>query len=349
MPQRNSAAIRVLFLVGTKRGYLSLSAAIKHGMPVCGVICFRQDAHERERYESQIEAIARDNDIPFFETRNLKERNYAEIIHGTLKPDLAFLIGVRVLVPVGIYAPIRLGALAAHDSLLPSYRGFAPLNWSLINGERQTGVTLFRLSEGVDDGPIVGQRAIPVAPNETAPQVYEKICTATIELVLDAYDRASQGELNAIDQEPDKASYASARTPNDGAIDWNSTTLGIYNQVRALTFPYPGAYTFHKGKKLTIWKAEPAPSPVNYVGRIPGRIVGINVASGSVDVLTRDGILRLFEVELEGSQPTVASDILVSIRDSLGIDIGDLMRRLAKLEAAVEGLSKSRNDQSNCS
>jgi methionyl-tRNA formyltransferase len=166
--EHRSRPLRALFMVGARRGYLTLRATIEAGIEICGVTCFRQHAHEMDRYEQCIAELAHDADIPYCETSLLQEHDYADLIRSELKPDIAYLIGVRAFVSAHIYEAIPYGAFAAHDSLLPRYRGFAPLNWSILNGESETGVTLFRLGEGVDEGPIVGQRRVPIGEVEGA-------------------------------------------------------------------------------------------------------------------------------------------------------------------------------------
>ncbi len=331
-----SRSLRALFIVGTRRGYITLRTAIEAGVEVCGVICFRQHAHERDRYEQRIAELARAVNVPCYETSLLRERNYADLIGSELRPDIAYLVGVRVVVPAALYDTIPFGALAAHDSLLPRYRGFAPLNWCILNGESETGVSLFRVQDDIDDGPIVAQCRVPIGQVDSADVVYERTCQATADLVMAAHQKACRGNLEFVAQDPRQATYTCSRMPNDGLIDWSQPTHLVFNQIRGLAAPFPGAFTLFKKRKLTVWKAAPVVTPRTFVGRIPGRVVAIDRKLGSVDVLTGDGILRLIEVEYEDSRPTSAADIIRSVRDSLGIDIAEIITRLELLERTLQ-------------
>ena len=268
----------------------------------------------------------------------MKERDYAEIITQELRPDIGLVVGCRILLPRTIFAAPPRGTLAAHDSVLPEYRGFAPLNWSIINGETQTGVTLFHLADGMDDGDIVGQRTVEIGANETAPEVHQRVCDATTNLVLEALPLIAQGRAPRVQQDERLATITCSRTPSDGLIDWRARTVDVHNLVRGLTAPYPGAFTFHAGRQLTIWRAEPVREPGRFVGRIPGRVVSVRGPNGSFDVLTGDGVLRVFEVQEKGGVPVPATSIVRSVRTTLGLQPVDLLARIERLEEELRTL-----------
>src|ERR1044071_2591352 len=221
----------VLFIGGTLRGYLTLKGLVESGAGVAGIVSLRQDDHEVERYEEPIRRLAEDRGIPHRETKWMKDRDYSAWIRE-LAPDVAIIVGCRILIPREVYEAPRLGSLAVHDSLLPAYRGFAPLNWAIINGETQTGVTLFYLNEGMDTGDIVAQRSVPIGLTDTAPQVYERVCQATVDVVLEGCGTLEAGSAPRIPQDPAAGSYTCSRTPGDGEIDWRRPTREIFNLVR---------------------------------------------------------------------------------------------------------------------
>jgi methionyl-tRNA formyltransferase len=336
--------MRVVFIGSTKRGYETLKALLEAGADVVGVVSLAQHAHETGRFEGAITDLTAQYHVPCIETQWMKDRDYAALLVDEWQADVAFIVGCRVLIPRAVYEAPRLGSLAVHDSLLPEYRGFAPLNWAILNGEDHTGVTLFYLSEAMDDGDIVLQQAVPIGPDETAPMVYEKVCQATVDVVLDGHARLVSGNAPRIPQVDGVGSYTCSRTPLDGCIDWARSTTETYDLIRALTQPYPGAYTHYKGRKLLVWAAEPAP-PVNYVGRIPGRVVGLSSAEGWVDVLTTDGILRLTSVQLEGGEPTAPASVIRSVRASLGLNPVELLERIQELEARLKVLEEPGNER----
>ena len=225
--------MRTLFIGGTKRGYLALKGLLESKADVVGIISLEQDSHEWERYEEPIETLARNFHVPHFQTRRIQEKDFSRLIREKVQPEIAFVIGCRILLPKEIYQIPRKGTLAVHDSLLPKYRGFAPLNWSLLNGEDHTGVTLFYVSEQTDGGDIVAQKRVPIGPDDTAAVVYERVCQATVDILLGTYPLLVENRVSRTPQDHSSASFTCSRTPEDGMIDWSQTTRVIYNQIRA--------------------------------------------------------------------------------------------------------------------
>ena len=326
--------MRTLFIGGTKRGYQTLAALADAGHEICGIISLQQDAHEVERYEEPIQRLAEERNIPFFETKWLKDRDYLTIIRDELRPDIGLAVGCRIIIPEDIYCIPPKGTVAVHDSLLPEYRGFAPLNWSIINDEAETGVSLFYLNPLMDCGDIVSRKKIPIGPEETAPKVYEKVCQATIEVVLESWPLISQGIANRTPQDPATGSFTCSRIPADGMIDWSHSTRRIWNLIRALVHPYPGAFTFFREQRVTIRKAHPLNPAPCYIGRSPGRVVRVAKDEGSIDVLTADGIIRILELELDG-RVVPAATVINSVKESLGLDPLRLLARIQELEAKI--------------
>jgi methionyl-tRNA formyltransferase len=327
--------VRILYIGSTLRGYRSLKALVDAGFDIAGIISLQQDEHEVERYEGPIRELAEQRGIPHHLTKWMKDRDYVRWIREEIRPDIAFVIGCRILIPPAIYMIPPMGTLAVHDSLLPHYRGFAPLNWAILNGEDSGGVTLFYLDEKMDGGDIVLQKSIPITDTDIAPAVYEKICDATIDVILEAAAALAAGTAQRISQDYNTGSFTCSRTPIDGEIDWSQTTREIFNKVRALAWPYPGAFTFHNNRKLFIWQAVPVDPAPCYVGRIPGRVIGLSKETGAVDVLTGDGILRLREVQLPAGEKSPAADIIKSVRTTLGLRSSDLLAQVEALEEAL--------------
>jgi methionyl-tRNA formyltransferase len=166
--------------------------------------------------------------------------------------------------------------------------------------------------------------------------VYERVCQATVDLIVELYPLLASGTAPRRPQLEEAGSVACRRTPEDGSIDWTKTTSEIFNLIRGLTSPYPGAFTFYEGRRVTIWQAQPVERPAQYVGRIAGAVAGISKADGYVDVLTGDGVLRILEVQFEGEHRTTASSVIASMRGKLGLDPIDLMKRIQALETLLE-------------
>ncbi|MBI3881571.1 MAG: methionyl-tRNA formyltransferase [Verrucomicrobia bacterium] len=321
------------FIGGTKRGYLTLKALLESGADVAGIVSLEQDAHEVERYEEPIRALAAARGIPLHQTKWMKDRDYGALLVDEWRADLVVAVGCRILFPREVHARPRLGCVGVHDSLLPEYRGFAPLNWAILNGEDHTGVTLFYLGDLMDGGDIVAQRRIPVGPDETAPEVYERVCDETVKLVIESYPLFASGTAPRRAQRYDEGSFTCSRNPLDGWIEWERPAREIHNLVRALTAPYPGAFTVYEGRRLFVWRTRMIERAPRYVGRVPGRIVGVSATEGHVDVLAGDGVLRLSEVQLDGGPRMAAANVLKSVRGTLGVRGADLIQCLAALKS----------------
>jgi methionyl-tRNA formyltransferase len=292
-----------------------------------------QDAHELDRRDEDVRRLAAKHGLPCRVARRI-DPDLESWILATLQPDLTLVVGWRTMIPMSVVRAPRLGCLGAHDSLLPYGRGFAPTNWAIITGADRSGVTLFHMSEGVDDGDIVAQRVLPIGPRTTAAELYERATAATVELILEHLPALKTGSAPRSAQDHERATYFCARRPEDGAIDWSASTATIDRLVRGLGHPYPGARTTLAGTELIVWEAEPVePAPV-YVGRVPGRPVGFG-EYGTVDVLTGDGVLRLRSVQVPGNAPVPAAQVIGSMRATLGIRAGDLLDRLRALEEAL--------------
>lgn len=327
--------MKILFLGSTRRGLLVLKGMLDAGMQVVGILSLMQDAHEQDRCEAEIGVLASGHGIPIRETKFLRDEAIIAWATREVGADVAIAVGVRILLPASVYDAFPLGCWAGHDSLLPQYRGFAPLNWVLINDEVETGVTLFRVSAAMDEGEILLQRRLAIGRSETAPQLYERICAATVAVVVEGLAQLGAGEVRAVPQSASEGSLAASRSPGDGMIDWTQPTRRIFNLIRALTFPYPGAFTFHQGKRIFVLSADERPETIPWVGRIPGRVVQVVPGSG-VDVLTGDGVLRIGEISVDGTTRQSAADVVKSVRSKLGLDVLDLVDRLARLEQSSE-------------
>ena len=142
-------------------------------------------------------------------------------------------------------------------------------------------------------------------------------------------------DMKGVPQDSAEATYGCSRVPEDGEINWSASTKNIYYLVRALVAPFPGAYTYFQGKRLMVWKAKPLNEPPCYVGRIPGRVIGISKSEGYVDVLTGDGVMRIFEVQFEENERTAAANVIKSVRSTLGLRMSDLLNHIQTLEQEI--------------
>jgi methionyl-tRNA formyltransferase len=321
---------KIVFIGGTKRGYILLEELFKkRSENICYIVAMPEDIHETEKYSSKIEKIARDNNKPFKLCKKLDEKDIEDIL--LTSPDIALIVGWRTLIDSKLYKYPKYGAWAAHDSLLPKYRGFAPLNWAIINGEDRTGVSLFRVDEGMDTGPLINSKEIIIEENDTAAEIYNSVIDATVEVVFESLNMLEQGTIKHIAQDESKATYTCPRTPADGYIDWNKPAVEIKRLVQALSLPYPCAYSFYKGEIFKIISCEIPELQVTYAGNIPGRPIRIHDNNG-VEVLTGNGILLIKEIMTKDKKIMTADKLIKSIKTTLGLSVLDLYSLLKKRE-----------------
>ena len=307
--------MKICLFLGSRRGHAVLKKLITAQANITGILCLVEDPHE-DQYHPKVSAIAKEHNIPLFYSTDVKPSEYAAVLRQ-LQPDITFAIGWRYMINQEAYSIPPLGTLIIHDSLLPKYRGFAPMNWAIINGESETGVTLFHIAEGVDCGPIVDQMATSIEIHDTAKTVDEKIIKLYEEIIIKNLPSLAAGKVKSVPQDETRATYTCKRTPEDGEINWQQTALQIYNLIRGLTHPFPGAYTTLRGKRIVIWNAELPEKADIYVGNIPGRILGKR--SGAIEVLTGKGVLRLTQLQYCDEEEKPAGDIPVSLIDTFCI------------------------------
>jgi methionyl-tRNA formyltransferase len=224
--------------------------------------------------------------------------------------------GYRRLIPERIIKKAAIAALGVHFSPLPRYRGFAPLNWVLINGEHETAVNLFCLDKEIDNGDIVDREFVTIDYLDDINTLYEKCLCEFRKLMYRFIPKLESGKFEAEKQDSSKATYACARSPEDGIINWNRGSREIYNLVRALTYPFPGAYTYFDDQKLYIWSCEEYDIP-KYEGLIPGKVIKIVKGTGIV-VLCGTGAVLLKEGQIEGNERKTLDRIIASVRITLG-------------------------------
>jgi methionyl-tRNA formyltransferase len=226
-----------------------------------------------------------------------------------------------------------------HYSPLPSYRGRANVNWAIINGESEAAITIHEIVPGLDAGNILFQQRVPIHERDTVADLYSALNDVQREHLAGSVQRFLDGDRGK-PQSDEGVTYGCTRLPEDGEIDWKATTAQIDRLVRALVEPFPGAYTYFKGQRLSVWKATPLMNAPQYTGRIPGRVIGVNRQEGQVDVLTGDGVFRLSKIQLSGFAPTAAAEVIRSTKDTLGLRMVDLQERIRVLEQEITEFKK---------
>lgn len=227
------------------------------------------DKNEKVWYES-VKDLCVQNNINVKERITLTEEDEHEI--RDLSPDVIFSIGWRRLIPRSVYSIPRHGAINLHEGLLPYYRGFAPTNWSIINGETETGVTVHYVDEGADTGDIILQEKVSIRIDDTAMDVYNKTLALFPSLLLKTITLLETSTIKAVKQDRTDGFFCTKRFPKDGRINWHRNRLAIYNLVRALSDPYPNAFFFLDSRKFYVKKVRL--SEIDFRGP-PGRVCSI--------------------------------------------------------------------------
>lgn len=238
-----------------------------------------------------------------------------------IKPDVAVIIAYGQIIPKRLLAIPRLGWMNLHASLLPKYRGAAPINWAIINGEKKTGLTTMRLDPGLDTGPILLQRELEIGEDETAPELAGRMAELGAPLVIESLARWERGEIMPIPQDAAQASYAPILTKENGLIDWGRPAGEIYNRIRGLA-PWPGAFSTFRGKLCQIWGRPSATTGGAGAARAPepGTLVP---GDGAIEVICGPGTrLRLEAVQIEGRKRVSAREFANGARLESGARFG---------------------------
>ena len=273
-------------------GARSLEALVARGETVAAVVTHADDPGEGSWFES-VADVARIHRIPCLTPAS---PNLPEVVDALreLAPDLILSVWYRRLLGPELLALPRVAALNLHGSLLPAYRGRAPLNWVLVNGEPRTGVTLHHMTATADAGDIVAQRPIDIEPDDTAFTLYERMTKIGVELLLEAYPAVLANTAPRIRQDRTLTTTMPRRRPEDGRIEWTWSAARIFNMIRAVAEPYPGAFVGDGRARLHLWAASIHES--SSVEAAPGTVVEI-VPSRGIAVTTGDGVLLITRVQ----------------------------------------------------
>jgi len=292
-------------------GCAGLEAVLRSGIEVAAVFTHKDDPGENIWFKSVAEAAAA-HGLPVYAPEDINHPLWVEKIKA-LAPDFLFSFYYRNMVKPAVLEIPKQGALNLHGSLLPKYRGRCPANWVLVNGETVTGVTLHYMTPHPDDGDIVAQRKIVIANKDTAATLFEKMVPAATALLDSALPRLIKGKAPRKPQDHSQATYFGGRKPADGLIDWTKSATEIRNLVRAVTKPYPGAFTHLGDRKLIVWSV--SLSKVESKAK-PGTILSVNplVVACGTDTLQLDLVQPDAGVCLGGAQACKELGIVEKMR-----------------------------------
>lgn len=308
--------MRIALLCATRRGCLLLEKlSVLSPEAELVVFSFRETPWEPP-FLDDIRRLTLDKGGLFQEARRVDDPEFVPFWES-ISIDLMLAVSWRYMIPAQVYRKPRMGTFVFHDSLLPEYRGFAPTVWAIINGEGCTGVTLFEIAEDVDSGDIVDQEEVPIGPDDKIGDVMPRVTQAYLTLLERNLNDLMNGTAPRQPQDHSRATYTCKWLPKDCEINWAMPSEGIYNLIRAVSAPYPGAYTYLAGRKVRVWEAQRLSGGRRYVGRVPGRVAEVRPGEGVV-ILTGDGSLLLTRLQLEDDEIVCASELIASVSQTLG-------------------------------
>lgn len=253
---------------------------------------------------SPVKKLALSLGLAVYQPERVKEAGFVDRLRE-LHPDVIVVVAFgQILPPSVLYLP-PCGCVNLHASLLPRYRGAAPIQRAIMNGERETGVTTMLMDEGLDTGDILLQRTVPIYEEDTAGTLHDRLARIGAELLVETLDLMAKGTLVPRPQDHRLATYAPPLTLEDEIIDWRKPARDLYNQIRGLN-PWPGARTWWENKVLKVWQAIVSDFPLPS-GALPGEVV---LSGRELVVATGKGCLALREVQLEGGKRLPVEDFL---------------------------------------
>jgi methionyl-tRNA formyltransferase len=300
---------RIVFLGTPDFAVESLKALLQAGYNVVGVVTApdKRAGRGQKLSESAVKQYAQEQGLPILQPIKLKDPEFIAQL-SALKPDLQVVVAFRML-PETVWNLPPKGTVNVHGSLLPKYRGAAPINWAILNGEKETGVSTFKLQHEIDTGDILLQEKMPIGPNETAGELHDRMKVEGAQLLVKTLRELASSTLKASPQQLNSdTKHAPKLFKTDCEIDWNNTSEQIHNQIRGLS-PYPTAFTVLGDKTLKIFSAEIEPGKPE----IPAGTFSSDHKS-YLKFAATDGYLSLKEMQLEGKKKMGIEEFLRGIR-----------------------------------
>lgn len=245
--------------------------------------------------QAWMEQFGEEQQVPVIQHPKSNHANFIKTIRS-LQPDLFIVFGYARKIPAALLSIPRLGCVNVHTGLLPEYRGGHVLQWAIIRGEKETGITLHYMVEEIDAGPIIARESIPIRDLDDAQSLSKRLIQLGGELLHSYWPVITSGHTHAIEQDESRACYYPLRTADDGRIHWHQTSRSIFNLVRALVKPWPGAFTFINDQKVVVYCCQiidPPPSTSK-----PGSILWID--DSGVAVACGDGAVLIAGIEIDG-------------------------------------------------
>lgn len=307
--------MRIIFMGTPEFACPTLRTLIERGENVVAVVTQpdRPKGRGQQTLPPPVKVVAEGHGIPVLQPVKVRLPESIEQIRA-LEPDLIVVIAFGQILPKALLDIPKHGCINVHASLLPRYRGAAPLNWCIINGETETGVTTMMMDVGLDTGDMLLKSATPIDPDEDTQSLHDRMSLLGAELLARTLDRLKAGELVPEKQDDSLTCYAAMMKKEDGLIDWTRSAQQIKNQVRGMT-PWPGAFSFLDDKLLKVYKVQTASG-----SGTPGTVVA--AGRDGIEVACGEGSLLIRELQLEGKKRMAAGDFLAGFKVQPGVLLG---------------------------
>jgi methionyl-tRNA formyltransferase len=244
--------MRILFFGGHDLGKITLEYLLEQDKNVVAAVMTETD----NEWSHGLEEVTDKYNLKLFEEKNINDNQFVEKVKNELKPDLIISVNFDQIFKKEIINIPEKGCINSHASLLPKYRGRAPLNWAILKGEKETGVTVHYINQGIDTGKIILQKKIEIKKTDYIADILDKVKEKYPEMINKAVELIENDEVKPVKQKKENGSYYGKRTPADGLIDWEQSANYVYNLIRAVSHPYPGAFTYLNKEKVFVWRAE---------------------------------------------------------------------------------------------
>lgn len=291
--------LRIGWMSHHLEGVKPLLDLLAAGIPIAGIITLDPDLLAKRSGAAAYDEIAVRHGLALHRIRNVNSPDALALLER-LDLDVLFVIGWSQILRKDALSLVKVGCFGAHASLLPANRGSAPINWALIKGEKQTGNSLMKLSVDVDGGDIVAQRAFDITPFDNVAKLYDKVGRSNSEMLLELAKRlVSSQPVQATPQVDNGSPLLPRRRPEHGQIDWQQPAKAVYDFIRALTRPYPGAFSFLDGKRYLVWRSAllPMDAALAPAGTILGPVISDDDTSCGIAVACQRGAIVLHEIE----------------------------------------------------
>ncbi|QYO66099.1 methionyl-tRNA formyltransferase [Leptolyngbya sp. 7M] len=310
--------MKIVFMGTPEAAATSLSRLLADGHEVVGAYTQpdRPSGRGKKLIHSPVKQLAVEAGIPLFQPVKLKTEE-ALSDFKSLEAEVAVVVAYGRILPAGFLNAFPYGAINLHFSLLPKYRGAAPVNWAIVNGETRTGVTTMKMDAGLDTGDILMQRETHIGHDETSIELMLRLSELGADLLSETLD--SIDVIEPRKQDDSAATYAPILHKEDGRIDWEMNADEVARRIRGFQ-PFPTAFTYFNEKKLTIWKAHEGSSLEDTEQKEPGTIVAVK--GGEIAVQCRDSILYIDELQIEGKRRMAAREFLNGHNIKMGLILG---------------------------